>query len=98
MGICGLKNTDEILENTDFAMFSQFPKEFYDGFHFSQIQPPVELFCKSNTVWDKIFRRSFLQKYDIKFPMSKLGLPVKDFISSQSSLDGETFNQKSGEL
>ena len=62
------KNTNEIIENTDFSMFSEFPEEFYDGFHFSQIQPPVELFCKSNTVWDKIYRRSFLQKYDIKFP------------------------------
>lgn len=62
------KNTNKILENTDFSMFSEFPQELHNGFHYSQIQPPVELFCKSNTVWDKIYRRSFIQKYNIKFP------------------------------
>ncbi len=58
----------KLVENHEFGMFTDFPKKFYKGFNFSQIKQKNELFNKANVVWDKIYDKNFLKKYNIQFP------------------------------
>lgn len=62
------EKSGETIENTDFAMLADYPKNLHNGFSYSDITPIIDLFNKSNTIWDKIFHRNFLLENNIKFP------------------------------
>lgn len=62
------EKTGEIEQNHDFAMFSDFPKELHDGFCYTDVPSVMDLFNKSNTIWDKIYSRKFLEENNIDFP------------------------------
>lgn len=58
----------KLVENHEFGMFTDFPKNFHKGFNYSQIKQKNQLFDKVNVVWDKIYDRNFLKKHNIQFP------------------------------
>lgn len=62
------EKTGEIEQNHDFSMFSDFPKNLHDGFHYTDVPSVLDLFNKSNTIWDKIYNRKFLEENNIDFP------------------------------
>ena len=62
------EKSGETIENTDFAMLADYPETLHNGFSYSDITPIIDLFNKSNTIWDKIFCRNFLLENNIKFP------------------------------
>lgn len=61
------EKTNTPVINHGIAMFSDYPQKSHNGFCYADV-PLLDLFNKSNTIWDKIYKRDFLVKNNIIFP------------------------------
>lgn len=60
---------DITLPNIEFcANFATFPKVFHDGYTYKDFRDKIDLFNRRNVIWDKIYKKSFLNENGIEFP------------------------------
>lgn len=60
--------TEDVVPEHCFSNFANIPEVYHTGFCHKDL-PRYMIFDKSNVIWDKIYKKSFLIDNDIKFPV-----------------------------